>query len=344
MRHKNLIRLLAFGLSLALLLGGCAKNGEKTPDPSPSPSGTPSESVPPEDAPKDYSKYNAYLKLSSELDKVNDILDLYFTHVEYTKDFALAEGGNYAEMKDAISSYISNTFYVQQALDYVEKKPSYPTVDAAVRALGDSPSKVMKAIDKLGSYLRFNDFEKDNMAKAPELHAALWEPLQIFDEYYVSFTKAIDDLAREIEDEDLEDLKKNGEMILYHSRIMMRSSEKILSNILAQVRAANAEAPQDADLIVPELDRTELAPLFLELNTAYEELMAAMDKDEEKEKVFTGPLAEGTQKLYTTKVNMHFTKMGALAKVLNEGGDYIDAWEDAQETLSSMIKGYNSII
>lgn len=342
MKQKNLIRLLAFGLSAVLLLSGCS--GEGKTDPSSNPSNTPSASVPAEDAPKDYSKYNAYLKLSSELDKANDILNLYFTHVEYTKEFALAEGGNYGEMKNEVSSYISNTFYVQQALDYVDKEPSYPAVDAAVRALGDSPINVMKAIDKLGSYLRFDDFEKDNMAQAAELHAALWEPLQIFDEYYGSFIKAIDDLAEETEDEDLEDLKQNGEMILYHSRIMMRSSENILNNILDQVRAANTDTPQDADLIVPELDKTELAPLFLELNNAYEALTAAMDKDEEKEKVFTGPLADSTIKLYTSKVNTHFVKMGELAKVLNENGDYIDAWQNAQESLSSMIKGYNSII
>lgn len=87
MRHKNLIRMLALGLSAALLLSGCGGEDAGKESSSPSPSETESESVPPEDAPKDYS-------------------DSWTTRLERT----IQDGGDYAEdlfsMSDAIGSMI----------------------------------------------------------------------------------------------------------------------------------------------------------------------------------------------------------------------------------------------
>ena len=199
MRHKNLIRMLALGLSAALLLSGCGGEDAGEKNPSPSPPETESESVPPEDAPKDYSKYNAYLKLSGQMSDMMDILDVYFANVEYAQDFALAEGGDYAAIKEAADFYIANTYSVEQALDYADEEPAYTRVDAAVRALGDSPVKLMEAIEDLSGYTQFNEYEEDNLAKAPEVHAAIWEPLQVFGTYYGEFLSAVNELADEME-------------------------------------------------------------------------------------------------------------------------------------------------
>lgn len=350
MKHKNLLRLLGVGLGIALLLSGCGESGSRISNalasPSPSAAQTDNDnesSAPPEEeTPKDYSKYNAYLDLSDDMREANEILNAYFTHVEYTGDFALVEGGDYAALKDELRSYIPTTYFTKEALDYADEDPSYPAVDAAVRALGDSPVQVMEALDDLAGYMRFDDFEKDNMARAPELHAALWEPLQIFDQYYGPFMQALNDLADEMQDEDIQDLLDEGEMILYHSRIMIRSSQDILDNIWDQVEAANTDP--EAEFVLPELDRTALAPLFGEFDSAYQELISAMGKDEEKAKVFTGPVADSAMQLYTNKVNALYIQMGALATALNEGGDYADAYDSVSDAVSSMIDGYNSII
>ena len=343
MRHKNLIRMLAFGLSTALLLSGCGEGGENPSEsPSPSETATESESVPPEDAPKDYSKFNAYLELSEKMSDMMDILDVYFTNVEYAQDFTLMEGGDYTAIKEAADFYIANTYQVEQALDYADEEPAYTRVDAAVRALGDSPVKLMEAIEDLSGYTQFNEFEEDNLAKAPEIHAAIWEPLQVLGTYYNEFMDAMNELDSELDGEDLENLKKDGQMILYHSKLMLDRGENIIDEISAQVEAANQDP--NAEFVVPELDQTALAPLFGAFNTAYEDLIAVMGKEEEQKKVFTGATAEAAMQLYTNKVNALYVSVGSLAQALNEGSDYVDAYNSVIDAYSGMISGYNSII
>lgn len=343
MKHKNLIRMLALGLSAALLLSGCGGEDAGEKDSSPSPSETESESVPPDEgAPKDYSKFNAYLDMSEEMSDMLDILDVYFSNVEFTQDFALMEGGDYANIKEAADFYIANTYQVEQALDYADEEPAYTRVDAAVRALGDSPVKLMEAIEDLSGYTQFSEYEEDGLAKAPEIHAAIWEPYQIVATYYGEFISAMDELDSELEGENLENLKKDGQMILYHSQVMLDRGEDIIDEISAQVGAANQDP--NAEFMVPELDQTKLAPLFGTFNTAYEDLIAVMSKEEEQEKVFTGATAEAAMKLYTNKVNGLYSSMGSLAQALNEGSDYVDAYNSVIEAYSGMIDGYNSII
>lgn len=340
MKHRNLIRNLVLGLGAALLLGGCVGNPAADPG---KPSETPSPSeAQTEGAPKDYSKYNSYLGLYRQMNEMLDILDVYFANVEYAPDFAMAEGGDYAAIKDAADFYTANTYSVQVALDYAGEEPSYASVDAAVRALGDSPLELMKAIKGLSGYTQFSEYEEDNLAKAPEIHAAIWEPMQIFSTYYGEFMNAVDELADELDGEGLEDLKNRGQMILYHSKLMLGSGDDIIDEVNGQIDAANQNP--DAEFVLPELDRTALAPLFDAFNTAYTDLMAAMEDEEEQAKVFTGVVAEGAMQLYTTKVNTLYVKMGSLAQALNDGSDYFDAYDEMIDAYNSMVSGYNSII
>lgn len=344
MRHKKLIRILAFGLSAALVLSSCGGEGGENPGESPSPSETHSESTPPEDAPKDYSKYNAYLELSDQMSDMMDILDVYFTNVEYAQDFALAEGGDYAAIKEAADFYTANTYSVEQALGYADEEPVYTRVDAAVRALGDSPVKLMEAIEDLSGYTQFSEYEEDNLAKAPEVHAAIWEPLQVFGTYYGEFLSAVDELANEMEREDLEDLKNEGEMILYHSSLMIFYSKDIRDNIWSQLEAAMDAADPEAEFVPPALDMTELTPLFANFKKSYEDLIAAMGDDVEKAKVFSGPTADPAMKLYTNKVESLYSLTTRLEQTIQDGGDYAEDLFNMDDAISSMIDGYNSII
>lgn len=340
MRHKKRIGVLALGLSAALLLCSCGESGDRSSS-SPSPSETASESVPPEDAPKDYSKYNSYLHLSEKLSEMVDILDVYFMQVEYAPEFALAEGGDYALIKDAVDFYIGNTYKLEEALDYSDEDPAYTRLDAAVRALGDSPVKLMEAIEDLSNYMQFDGYQEDNLAKAPEIHAAIWEPLQIVSTYYNEFMNAMDELAAETRGEDLEDLKDEDMMILYYSSIMIYSSQDIQSHIWDKLEAANMDSEEE--FVLPEIDMTELSPLFDDFNKAYEELTKAMADEEQQAKVFTGPVAESAMKLYTNKVDSLYSWAGRLAKTLTEGGDYYDDFFSMSDAISSMIDGYNSL-
>lgn len=347
MRQKNcLLRVISLALCIMLLLSGCSgggnsnKSAESTKQADDSSSAADDTSA---DAPTDYSKYNKYMDIADIIeDDIEPILVAYFENVDYAPEFNVI--GDYSAIKDAVQFYTAFTYPVEEAIDYAKEEPAYPKADAGILAMGDSMIQVMEALDDLASYMRFDDFEKDNMEKAPEIHAALWDALQVYDAYYLTYLDAINEMASEGRDEAREELLENGEMILYHSLSMIHISQDILGIIWDQVDAANAESEEE--FVLPEIDMTELSPLFGEFQTAYDGLMEALDNQEEREKVrsFSGAVAESAIKLYTNKVDSLYSRVGSLASDLLENEDYADSYDKVSEAISSMIDGYNSII
>ncbi len=346
MNQKNhWMRAVSLALCTALLLSGCSGGGKsggndtssKKTDASAS-SGDVSS-----DAPKDYSKYNKYLDIANIItDDIEPILSAYFENVDYAAEFTVI--GDYSAIKDAVQFYTAHTYPVEEAIDYAKEDPAYPKADAGILAMGDSMIQVMEALDDLASYMRFDDYEDDNLAKAPEIHAALWEALQVYDAYYMNFLDAISEMASGSRDEDRAELLENGEMVLYHSLTMIHTSEDILDIIWDQVETANAEIGPEDEVILPEIDMTELSPLFGQFQTAYDELNKALDNQEEREKVFSGPLGDNAMKLYMNKVDSLYVKVGRLAESVMAGTDYAEAFDSTNEAIGSMIDGYNSII
>lgn len=337
---KNLWRrTVALGLSSILLLSGCGggDKGEGTAKSTPTPEPTPTP-VAESEGPTDWSKYNAYLKMVNSLYDIEEVLTVYFDNVDYAEDFTVT--GDYGAIKDTVQFYTSFTYSVKDALDYADESPAYPEADAAVLALGESPIQVMDALEDLASYMRWDEYQEDGLAKAPEIHAQLWQALQTYDQYYGAFMAAINDLADQTRDEDLENMKENGEMILYHSMSMIYACQDILDNIWAQAQAGD---PSSADL--PPIDLTDLSPLFADLQTSYDGLIAALDSQEEREKVssFTGVVGDSSVKLYTNHVNNCFGKMGSLAQVLLDGGDYGEAYNTASEAVNGFVSAYNNV-
>lgn len=349
MNQKNhWLKAVSMALCAALLLSGCTGGGKsggsgsstKKTDASSASSGDVSG-----DAPRDYSKYNKYLDIAEIIeDDIEPILSVYFDNVDYAPEFNVF--GDYSAIKGAVNFYTAFTYPVEQAMDYAKQDPAYPEADAAIKAMGDSMIQVMEALGDLASYMRFDDYEKDNMAKAPEIHAALWEALQVYDNYYMDYLAAIDEMAGGHRDEDLAELLENGEMILYYSLSMIHTSEDILDIILDQVGAANAGAGSEDEFILPEIDMTELSPLFGQFQTSYDKLIRALDTQEEREKIrsFSGAVADSAVKLYTNKVDSLYSRVGTLAGNLVEGGDYSESFDKVSEAIDSMIDGYNSII
>lgn len=333
------------GLCAALLLSGCSGGGsggssssEKKTDVSSSSSSDVSS-----DAPKDYSKYNKYLDIAEIMnDDIEPILITYFENVDYAEEFAVI--GDYSAIKDAVQFYTAHTYPVEEALDYAKEEPAYPDADAAILAVGDSMIQVMEALDDLASYMRFDDFEDDSMAKAPEIHAALWDALQVYDACYMNYLDAITEMASGSRDEDRAELLENGQMVLYHSLTMIHTSEDILDEIWVQVEAANAETGPEDEVVLPDIDMTNLSPLFGQFQTAYEGLNEALENQEEKEKVFSGALGDSSMNLYMNKVNSLYSWVGKLAEDLTGGAEYAEDFDKVNEAISSMIDGYNSVI
>ncbi len=352
MEKKLLRRLAALALVCVTLTGcgggkggdqsGADKKGASSSAPASS-SAAPAASAAGSGEQVDYSKYNTYLDLSSDLYELEDVLTAYFNNVEYQADFALTEGGDYANIKEALEWYTPIDMHARMAQDYVDEEPAYPDADQAVKNLGSSVVDVMDAVDKIAGYVRFDDYEKDSLAQAPQLHSDLWKALETYDAYYVEFLNAVDALAEQMEDGNNEQLLEEGQLILYHSACMIDSSKDILDGIWDQVEAAAAEQTGE-EFTVPTIDMTSLSPLFGEFNTAYEGLTQALESKEEQEKVFADKTAESSTKLYKTRADALVVKMGELAQVLMDGGDYSDAYDAANEPLNNFIDSYNSIL
>lgn len=336
------MKLLCLTLAACLLVGvlaGC--DGKKDQE-----SAQPSESAPVESAPVDYSKYNAYIDLADEMAEMEEVLNVYFQNVAYEETFLVVEGGDYANIKEAVQFYTGLSYTAEKALEYANEEPAYPEADAAVLALGDSVKEVMDALDHLGSYMRFDEYVDDSMARAPEIHAELWAALQTYDAHYPEFLNALSALDDQTDEENMELLKESGQNILYHSRLFLRAGEAIQNEVWNQLAAAVEDAPETEDLALPAIDMAALAPMVEEFNTAYNDLTAALGDQDELEMVpaFVGDHAENIQSIYKNRVDGLYVKMGELVQAMNEGSEYIQALEDVDGAMSDLISAYNNVI
>ena len=346
-QKKYWAKAVALALCGALLLSGCSGGGGSESDKSTKKTDASSSSSSDGSgaATKDYSKYNAYLRVIDIInDDIEPALSAYFDNVDYGEEFAVT--GDYSAIKEGVRFFTANTYTVEEAMEYAKEDPAYPKADAAITAMGGSMIQVMEALEDLASYMSFDDYEEDNLAKAPEIHAQLWQALQVYDTYYMNFLNAIDEMANATRDDDRAELLEDGEMVLYHSLTMIHASEDILDVIWTQIEAANAEAGPEDEMVLPEIDMTELTPLFDQVQSAYEELNGDLANEEERSKIssFTGVIGDSALKLYNNKVESLLSWVNKLKTDLTEGGDYAEDFNKVNEAISSMIDGYNSII
>lgn len=346
-QKKYWAKAVALALCGALLLSGCSGGGGSESDKSTkkTDASSSSSSDGSGEATKDYSKYNAYLRVIDIIyDDIEPALSAYFDNVDYGEEFAVT--GDYGAIKEGVRFFTANTYTVEEAMEYAKEDPAYPKADAAITAMGGSMIQVMEALEDLASYMSFDDYEEDNLAKAPEIHAQLWQALQVYDTYYMNFLNAIDEMANATRDDDRAELLEDGEMVLYHSLTMIHASEDILDVIWTQIEAANAEASPEDEMVLPEIDMTELTPLFDQVQSAYEELNGDLANEEERSKIssFTGVIGDSALKLYNNKVESLLSWVNKLKTDLTEGGDYAEDFNKVNEAISSMIDGYNSII
>lgn len=344
--------MICLALSAALLLTGCGSKkdsdksvGDTSGGGNKSDVGSSGSSADKSEGPVDYSKYNSYLDLAEEINgEIEPILAAYFSNVDFSSEFTVT--GDYAAIKEAVEFYTPNTYLVEKALGYLDEEPAYPEADDALQSLGNSPAEVMEALNHLASYMRFDEYEDDNMAKAPELHAELWNALQTYDANYEAFLAAIDTLASQGRDEDRERLLEEGELVLYHSLCMIHSSQDILDEIWGQLEVANTETAPGEEFILPSIDMTNLSPLYNNFQAAYEGLTQALATESEREKIdtFTGRIGDSALELYQNKVNSLYSRMGGLTEAIMEGTDYADAYNNVSDAANSMVDSYNSIL
>lgn len=330
-------------LTGALLLSGCAGGGE---DKKGAEASAPAQSAEATPEPLDYSKYNAYLDLTEEIYDIEDVLDAYFSNVDYAPEFALLEGGDYGAIKEVAGDYTPMTYTAEQALDYADEEPAYPDADQAMKALGGSVEETMDALRAIGSYLLFDDYEEDSLAKAPQLHADLWKALEVYDAHYQEFLDAMSALADETREQDLQDLKDRNLMINYYASDMLNAGQDILDNMMVQLDAALAQLDPEAEFALPAMDMTDLSPLFVQLESSYNGLGEALADEEQTKQVdrFTGANGDKFMELFTQKAAGMYQSYLELMNDLVNGEDWGDSFDAAVDACDDMVDAYNNYL
>lgn len=209
---------------------------------------------------------------------------------------------------------------------------------------GDVSSEPPKDYSKYNTYLKVSDIIDDDIEPAL---SAYFENVDYTEEFsIIGDYGAINEMANATRDEDRAELLEDGEMVLYHSLTMIHTSQDILDQIWVQIEAANEGMGPEDPLVLPEIDMAELAPLFDQVQTAYEDLNGALANEEERSKIssFTGVIGDNSLALYNNKVESLLSWVNRLKTDLTEGTDYAEDFNKMNEAISSMIDGYNVII
>ena len=144
-------------------------------------------------------------------------------------------------------------------LELAEEEPSYPEMDAAMKALIPLAKENETALLAIASYARSGDWREDNLVKASELHAALLPTIEPFMIALSAAAEELDILDESFQDEEMARMRENGEMIAYYSNVLLNETVEFYD-------LATAEGNIDGDAII--------AMNFDELSVAGEQVKA----------------------------------------------------------------------
>ncbi len=137
---------------------------------------------------------------------------------------------------------------------------------------------LVELIDCLNSIYKYTDkkvYLTDNYAEGKEYHSALWNIMPAYIENGTLFMEELDIVAEEHNALALEQLKENGYTILYTINMMFQSINCIQNEIYNQ---------SITDDNILELNIETIEPLYLEITTNVEDILAYSEDKEQLEK------------------------------------------------------------
>ena len=224
----------------------------------------------------DYTKYNSYIDLVSDIYDTEDLLYVYFAVVANQPEFALNEGMDYSMLEDTFAYLSLSTTSMSDAVYYMDSEPAYPEADALLAKLEEPYKNLVDALNELSDYMSFVQYQDDNMAQAPQIHEQIYSAVAEYDQYVWDFIEQINILDESTEQDELNRLKEEGHNIAYYSRMIANTSLEIQDEIWSQLELAET---------LPVLDMTNLNTLYTQYKENYEALVAALDDPEQREKV-----------------------------------------------------------
>lgn len=335
------VRLLALALAAAMVLGGCGESAAPKDTPTPTPTAAPTASPEPE-SPNFY-KYNTYLETLDYLYDNVSYLDHYFAVVAYQEEFAVLDGGEYGDLQisvgTAVGDYLSR---LDTCLELAEEEPSYPEMDAAIKALVPLAKENEQALLDIASYARSGDWREDNLERAAQLHTALLPTIDPFMAALADAQAELDRLDESFQDEELARMRENGEMIAYYSNILLSDTVKFYT-------LACAEGNISGEQIIP-MNMDELSPAAEQVKATGALLLEALeDKAERGRTVKLDYMNEDDLKFqyyrsYQTHVNGILYYVEEAMTYAGQGGDISGSLEFVEMNYSELISDYNDCI
>lgn len=261
MKKSSLTKPAAILLVFVFVLSGCGKKEEKETDktkpeaPKVETAAEPEEDaaseeeeIPPEQM--DLIKYNYYVELNNDIVEIIDSINYYYEVVDYTEEFSLLPDTG---LTYGYRIYGKNTDILDDCLQLADMDPDYGELDTLVKEMAEPLRALMETFSDISDS---HDYADNQYQKAKEYHAVVYANADTFIEPGYAFMDAIDEMGDARIAEEEEQMKAEGNLIIYNASRAISIGREVLD-------AAYDQGVNDENLT--DLDLTEIRALYDEL-------------------------------------------------------------------------------
>lgn len=206
-------------------------------------------------------KYNYYVDLNNDILDVLDDIDAYFMVVDYTEEFALLPDSGYDYGFDISGK---NTDIIDDCLQLADMEPAFDELDGMVKEMAEPLRAMMETFSEIsGSY----DYADNQYQKAKEYHAVIYENADSVYDMGTKYMDAVAQMGTERAAKEEEQMKADGQLIIYNASHGITIGKEVLDEIYAQ---------NITDENITELDLTKIRELYNELVTTVADLDTAL--------------------------------------------------------------------
>lgn len=275
-------------------------------------------------------KYNIYIEMNNYMVEMLDILDDYYSVVEYADEFAFVADSEYT-YKYGVHSL--NSSIVDDAVSVATMEPSFDKLDELALQIADPMRNLMDTFSDIDhSY----DFADNQYEKAKEFHKIIQENVETFGELSYEFMDEVSIMGAEQIAIDEQRMLDEGMLITYNCSHMITVTQALLNECYAQ---------DVYDDNITELDLTNIKPLYDELAAtvaAYEE--AVNDKNQlMKESLSDSAPFSGLPNSLLQSVEWMIKQVESQQPIEDPGREYLGGIIHIEEVLSTVIDRYNTV-
>ena len=275
-------------------------------------------------------KYNIYIEMNNYMVEMLEILDDYYSVVEYADEFALIPDSEYT-YKYGVHSL--NSSIVEDALSVASMEPSNEKLDELTKKIADPMRALM---DTFSDIDHSSDYADNQYEKAKEFHASIQANVDTFTELSYEYMQEVSIMGAEQSAADEQRMLDEGMLIIYNCSHMITVTQALLDECYAQ---------EVYDDNITELDLTNIKPLYDELAETVEAYKTAVsDKNQlMKESLSDSAPFSGLPDSLLQSVEWMIKQVESQKPIEDPGSNYLGGIIHIEEVLSTVIDRYNSV-